>query len=302
MHRLSFIYQTYGCLDSPYARRPIPTRTVRAGPDLLCFVLYFLKLLRIRSCKKEIQNVLLLKTHYTGSDVVGSILNRFADLRGLRIALPSGGLSTFYWPSRFHWKYVDIMLLDGTLPNILCNHARFNGEVMDEIMQPQTAFITILRDPVSHFEVTFQNLNFAEILEMEDLPQPYLTFLENPGKYIGRAIQRKRFKVGECYCFWTFGRLPSNVLSKHVNVQSQLVKSTEMAPAFLEFLHFIKKTQTISVCEKLQIFRHFISRLTEFFFECGPARLNIDSFSRSMIPQRTTDVSCKSLVNNTVLN
>lgn len=156
---------------------------------------YFLKLPRIRSCKKEIQNVLFLKTHYTGSDVVTNILNRFADLRGLRIALPSGGLSTFYWPSRFHWKYVDIMLLDGSLPNILCNHARFNGEVMDEIMQPQTAFITILRDPISHFEVTFHNLNFAEILEMEDLPHPYLTFLENPGKYIGRAIHRKRFKV-----------------------------------------------------------------------------------------------------------
>ena len=149
----------------------------------------------MRSCKKPIQNVLFLKTHYTGSDVITNILNRIADLQNLRVALPSGGLSTFYWPSRFHWKYVDIMLLDGTLPNILCNHARFNSDVMDEIMQPRTAFITILRDPVSHFEATFRNLDFAEVLEMEDFPQPYLTFLENPRKYIGRAIQHKRFKV-----------------------------------------------------------------------------------------------------------
>lgn len=87
------------------------------------------------------------------------------------------------------------MLLDGALPNILCNHARFNGDVMDEIMQPQTAFITILRDPVSHFEVTFRNLGFKELLELENFPHPYLSFLENPRKYIGRAIQRKRFKV-----------------------------------------------------------------------------------------------------------
>ena len=63
-------------------------------------------------------------------------------------------------------------------------------------MQPQTAFITILRDPASHFEVAFRNLEFAEILEMKDLPHPYLMFLENPRKYIGRTIQRKRFKVG----------------------------------------------------------------------------------------------------------
>lgn len=90
---------------------------------------------------------------------------------------------------------MDIMLLDGTLPNILCNHARFNGDVMDEIMQSQTAFITILRDPVSHFEVTFRNLDFQEILEMGDQQYPFLKFLENPRKHIGRAIQRKRFKV-----------------------------------------------------------------------------------------------------------
>lgn len=87
------------------------------------------------------------------------------------------------------------MLLDGTLPNILCNHARFNSDVMDEIMQPRTAFITILRNPVTQFEATFRNLDFAGVLEMEDDPQPYLTFLENPRKYIGRAIQHKRFKV-----------------------------------------------------------------------------------------------------------
>lgn len=66
---------------------------------------------------------------------------------------------------------------------------------MDEIMQPRTAFITILRDPVPHFEALFQNLDFAGILEMDNIPQPYLTFLENPRKYISRAIQHRRFKV-----------------------------------------------------------------------------------------------------------
>ena len=151
--------------------------------------------------------MLFLKTHFTGGDVITNILNRYADLRNLRVAIPSGGLSTFYWPSRFHWKYVDIMLMDGALPNILCNHARFNGEIMDEITQPRTAFITILRNPVTHFEVTFRNLDFAGVLEMEDLPYPYLTFLENPRKYIGRAIQHRRFKVRRVLLVFRFFRL-----------------------------------------------------------------------------------------------
>lgn len=149
---------------------------------------------KIRKCHKPIQNVVLLKTHYTGSDVITNILNRFADLRNLHVAIPSESLSTFYWPSRFHWKYVDIMLLDGVLPNILVNHARYNGDVMDEIIQPHAAFVTILRDPVSHFEATFRNLDFAGILEMENISQPYWTFLENPRRYIAKAIQHRRFQ------------------------------------------------------------------------------------------------------------
>ena len=28
------------------------------------------------------------------------------------------------------------------------------------------------------------------------------------------------------------------------------------------------------------------------FFECGPARLYVDSFSRPIVPQGTTEVSC----------
>lgn len=62
-----------------------------------------------------------------------------------------------------------------------------------------------------------------------------------------------------------------------------MVKSTEMAPAFTAFLHFTEK-KTDKICP---------------FFECGPARLYIDSFSRPIVPQGTTEVSCKRLLNNT---
>ena len=68
---------------------------------------------------------------------------------------------------------------------------------MDEIIQPHAAFVTILRDPVSHFEATFRNLDFAGILEMENISQPYWTFLENPRKYIAKAIQHRRFQVNK---------------------------------------------------------------------------------------------------------
>ena len=87
------------------------------------------------------------------------------------------------------------MSLGGALPNILCSHARFNADVMDEIMERQTAFITILRDPSTLFESTFRNLDFAHVLEMEQHPDAYSVFLEDPKEHVRRAVQMKRFKV-----------------------------------------------------------------------------------------------------------
>ncbi len=125
-----------------------------------------------------------------------NIFNRLGDLRSLNMALPSDGLSTFYWPMRFQWKYIDITLLNGSLPNIICNHARYNGDVMDNIMTPGTVYITMLRSPITQLETTFNNLKFAELLGIGDVEDSLQTFISNPKVYIQNVIKRKRFKVG----------------------------------------------------------------------------------------------------------
>ncbi|EDO37531.1 predicted protein, partial [Nematostella vectensis] len=140
-----------------------------------------------------IQNVLLLKTHYTGSDVISNILNRFADLRDLKVAIPNGGVSTFYWPARFHWRHLDLGILDGALPNVLTCYARYNGEIMDQIMHPGSAYISIIREPLKNFESTFRNLDYASALDMED-PDPMAAFLENPKMHIEHVIKMRMFK------------------------------------------------------------------------------------------------------------
>eukprot|EP00794_Sanderia_malayensis_P015008 gene15008-16557_t len=149
---------------------------------------------RQQKCSKPVLNVAFLKTHYTGSDVLTNIFNRLGDLRSLNMALPSDGLSTFYWPMRFQWKYIDITLLNGSLPNIICNHARYNGDVMDNIMTPGTVYITMLRNPVTQLETTFHNLKFAELLEIGEVEDTLKTFISNPKVYIQNVIKRKKFK------------------------------------------------------------------------------------------------------------
>ena len=152
---------------------------------------------RQQRCSKPIQNIAFLKTHYTGSDVITNILNRYGDLNNLNIALPSDGLSTFFWPMRFQWKYIDITLLNGSLPNIISNHARYNNDVMDNILNPGSVYVTILRDPVTQLESTFNNLEFGELLEVRNTTDQIYTFLLDPKFYIQGVIKRKRFKVSK---------------------------------------------------------------------------------------------------------
>lgn len=151
-------------------------------------------LARQQKCTKPIQNVAFIKTHHTGSDVITNILNRYGDLNYLNIALPSDNLPTFFWPMRFQWKYIDITMLNGSLPNIICNHARYNNDVMDNILNPGSVYLTILRDPITQLETTFNNMDFGDLLQVTNTTDQLLTFLKFPKHYIQGVIRRKHFK------------------------------------------------------------------------------------------------------------
>ena len=150
---------------------------------------------RSRTCQVPVHNILFLKTHYSGSDVITNILNRFADLRELLVALPNNGLSSFYWPSKFHWRYMDMRRLRGNLPQVLCNHARYNPDVMGKFMQFNTHYVTILRNPVHHFMTVFKKLDISERMHTTVSLNPLETFVLNPKRYLNEAIQQKRFFV-----------------------------------------------------------------------------------------------------------
>ena len=102
---------------------------------------------------------------------------------------------------RFQWKYIDITLLNGSLPNIVANHARYNNDVMDNILHPGSAYITILRDPVTQLETTFNNLGFGDLLQISNTTEKLKEFLDNPKFYIQRIIKTRRFKVGATVIF-----------------------------------------------------------------------------------------------------
>lgn len=129
-------------------------------------------------------NVVFIKTHKTASSTVTNILNRYADLRELTVALPSMGDSRFAWPRKFHWSSVDLLRLHDQPANMLTNHARYNREEMDMIMEDNSKYITILRDPVTQFESSFYYFEFDRVLKLNTSANPIDAFLRFPDEHL----------------------------------------------------------------------------------------------------------------------
>ncbi len=128
--------------------------------------------------------MLFLKTHKTASSTVTNILNRFADLRELVIALPAGGTNRFMWPNKFHWTSVDLLRLDGEMAHVLCNHARYSRLQMDIIMKKNTKYVTILRNPVTQFHSSFYYFEFDKKLGLQHNKDPLEDFFKDPDKHL----------------------------------------------------------------------------------------------------------------------
>ncbi len=133
---------------------------------------------------KAVDKVLFVKTHKTGSSTITNILNRFADLRELIVALPMGGTNRFMWPQKFHWTSTDLLRLNGETANILSNHARYERSQMDVIMKKNTIYITILRDPVTQFHSSFYYFEFDKTLGLQRKEDPLGEFLKDPDQHL----------------------------------------------------------------------------------------------------------------------
>lgn len=90
---------------------------------------------------------------------------------------------------------MDMQRLDGNLPNMLCNYARYNAKVMTQFMPVSTRFVSMLRNPLDHFVSVFEQLNIGKrFLEMK--PEKSLrTFVLNAKVFLKQAIRKGQFYV-----------------------------------------------------------------------------------------------------------
>ena len=85
---------------------------------------------------------------------------------------------------------MDIWRLNGEPANVLCNHARYNRPTMDLIMNNNTMYITILRDPVYQFESTFNYMELYRFFMLQNVSNPMAMFLANPRAHLRNLTKR----------------------------------------------------------------------------------------------------------------
>lgn len=79
-----------------------------------------------------------------------------------------------------------------TKPDILNNHARYNKVAMETLMPSDSAFITILRKPVSNFESSFVYYDFPHICRMRggNMLEQMKEFFKDPVSYYKKGVKR----------------------------------------------------------------------------------------------------------------
>ncbi|XP_022245142.1 galactose-3-O-sulfotransferase 4-like [Limulus polyphemus] len=103
------------------------------------------------------KNVFFLKNHKCGSDTVQNILLRYGDNNNLTFLIPKHGTS-FWNPVNKPFSRERVKKLPWTILgdfNIFCVHVRFDAHELHAVMPPDSVYIAIVREPISHFESTY---------------------------------------------------------------------------------------------------------------------------------------------------
>ncbi|XP_071842638.1 galactosylceramide sulfotransferase-like isoform X2 [Apostichopus japonicus] len=144
------------------------------------------------TCQPQ-RNIVLLKTHKTGSSTLQNILYRYGDRNNLTFALPSGD-NYFGTPYLFKESFV-MQFPNITHFNILANHARYNRKAFLDVMPVNSFYITSLRHPTTQYESLYKYYKFPNRFH-----KAIEEFAENPEKYYLESLhttgkQRKQAGV-----------------------------------------------------------------------------------------------------------
>ncbi|XP_071958431.1 galactose-3-O-sulfotransferase 2-like [Antedon mediterranea] len=185
-----------------------------------------LKSSRIHNEKCEVRNnIAFLKTHKTGGTTLARIIEKHAFDNNLNVVRKIGeGGSIHFGNVNFNFeskkKFLPPMGIesgnyDAYKYNVFTLHARYNRPVFDAFMEPNTLYITLLRDPVTQFESSFDFFHVGSNLEKSsgvvlNKTQKLQLFFEDPiGNWKNLSSTKRKYSYNNQ--IWDLGINPANI-------------------------------------------------------------------------------------------
>lgn len=130
------------------------------------------KITPLPSCPEK-HHLVFIKVHKAGSSTIANILFRFGVSRKLTFALPRKGVIISLW------RHQPLRLMEppaGKSYDILCSHAVYSRQLMDNVMAKDTVYMGIVREPLSLLQ-SAAYFFFPNIIPGENKLR---SFLQNP--------------------------------------------------------------------------------------------------------------------------
>ncbi|XP_078585457.1 galactosylceramide sulfotransferase-like [Branchiostoma floridae x Branchiostoma japonicum] len=126
------------------------------------------------------RNFMFVKVHKAGGTTATCIFQRFGYEHNLTFVLPVIK-SDVGWPN-FLRQEDFIPSADGTY-NVLVDHTVYNRQLLDHLMPPDTVYIAILRQPLSHLRSVFNWYGLARKIKGLGRSDPVASFIKNPDQF-----------------------------------------------------------------------------------------------------------------------
>ncbi|XP_035659637.1 galactosylceramide sulfotransferase-like isoform X3 [Branchiostoma floridae] len=126
------------------------------------------------------RNFMFVKVHKAGSTTANCIFQRFGYEHNLTFVLPVIR-SDVGWPNLLRQEDF-IPSADGTY-NVLVDHTVYNRQLLDHLMPPDTMYIAILRQPLSHLRSVFNSYHLVKKMRGLQRSDPVASFIKSPDQF-----------------------------------------------------------------------------------------------------------------------
>lgn len=126
------------------------------------------------------RNFVFIKCMKCATESMATIFRKFALQNKLNVLLPRGNNLYLGWP--YVMETADYRPSSDQYYNCLIEHSIYNASVMKPMFPPGTRFISIIREPWSHFKSTFHYFNIQNVVQIVS-DTPLSTYLHNISTY-----------------------------------------------------------------------------------------------------------------------